>query len=260
MILSRCGCSAALGRHAAFLEHAQLLRDLVEFVARIGQRFFLPGAAVQQLLQAFVGGARFQAFQFGLAGFQAFRHLGFTCALAVAILRRNSSILLRWDFSANCTSCAVRSRSRKLRARRPGAVPFAGIRSGHLRARPAGCRVPYRAARTSPRTPSWPALLLFLRRDFGQVGFDLVAALVEARFDLGQLDHVQLQRMHRLLQALQLGAVFGQAARQLGHGGIGAHRTGARFVGQHLLRAQLLGDVLDFLLASSMPSCSESAA
>ena len=66
---------AALGLHARFLGAAQLLRDLVELMARIGQRALLAGAAVEQVLQAVVGGARFERFQLLLAELDALADL-----------------------------------------------------------------------------------------------------------------------------------------------------------------------------------------
>ena len=75
MILSRCGCRLRSARHARFLGVAQLLGDLVEFMARVRQRALLRGAAVEQVLQAVVGGAGFQRFEFLLAQLEAFAHL-----------------------------------------------------------------------------------------------------------------------------------------------------------------------------------------
>jgi hypothetical protein len=61
------------------------------------------------------------------------------------------------------------------------------------------------------------------------------------------------------MQALQLGAVLGQAARQF-LTAASARTERARLVGQHLLGAQLLGDVVDFLLAAQHAVLLESAA
>ena len=54
---------------------AQLLGDLVEFMTRVRQRALLRRAAIQQVLQAVVGGAGLQRFEFLLAQLQALADL-----------------------------------------------------------------------------------------------------------------------------------------------------------------------------------------
>ena len=75
------------------------------------------------------------------------------------------------------------------------------------------------------------------------------AALVEAGLELALPDDVDLQRVHRLRQGGAALAGVLQPARQVGHGAVGARQARARLFGQQSLGAQLLAEVVDFLLA-----------
>ena len=93
------------------------------------------------------------------------------------------------------------------------------------------------------------ALLRFLRGDLVEVRRDLAAPLVEARLDFALLDDVDLQCMRLALQARDFLAAVLQAALQVRHGGVGAGGARARLVQQQRLRAELLTDVVDLVLA-----------
>ena len=93
-------------------------------------------------------------------------------------------------------------------------------------------------------------LQLFEQRiDFGQVAGDLLAARAGL---LGQLRQAQRLDLQLVRAALRLGGFAArrhQALRRLGVRGLGAHQRGARLFGDQGLGAQLLFEVLDFLLA-----------
>ena len=95
------------------------------------------------------------------------------------------------------------------------------------------------------------ALLQFFQQriDFGQVAGDLLAARAGL---LGQLRQAQGFDLQLVGAALRLGGFAPrrhQPLRGIGVGGFGAHQRRARFFGDQRLGAQLLFEVLDFLLA-----------
>ena len=219
---------------------------------------------VQQFLQAFGGGARFQRFQLQLGRPRCFRRtcVGLLAGGGDGAAQFLDAAALR-SFRRTRASCAARSSSR--RRSRASASALLLFQEG-------GLAVFVRALQLGQfhvelfelrfRFRLGLALLGFLRGDLVEVGGDLAAALVEARLDLGLLDHVDLQRMHvsrcRRRDAL---AAFLQAALQLGHARRRRACARARASSASSAWARSCLAMLSISCwRASMPSCSASAA
>ena len=88
-----------------------------------------------------------------------------------------------------------------------------------------------------------------MRIDFRQVAGDLLAARAGLLGQLRQAQGFDLQFMGTALCLGGLAARGNQALRSLGVGGLGTNQRRARLFGDQGLGAQLLFQVLDFLLA-----------
>ncbi|MNM39124.1 hypothetical protein D3C81_498940 [compost metagenome] len=241
---------AAFRLRTRIFGQTQLLRNLIEFMARVRQRPFLRGAALEQILQAVGGSAAFQVGQFQLSRLQALRHL----------LRLRAG---RGDVAAQFLDLRAVGFFRVFRILGGAfqvAQSFARLGQTLFLLQEIRMAVFVRFLQVAQlhvqlfefffRFRLDLLLFRFLRGDFRQVGTDLRAALIETRFHFRQFHHVQLQGMHGGRQLLYAQAQIGQVARQGAHCRVGPHGTGARLFGQQLLGTQLLADIVDFLLAA----------
>ncbi|MCY1216441.1 hypothetical protein D9M72_283140 [compost metagenome] len=228
---------------------AQLCRQRIEFGARDGELFFLLGAALQRFLQAGMGGLLVDGLKLGAGVFQGFGNafglVGGHLDIAAQLVDAAGQVALgKEGFLRGALEVAqLVARARELAVQRLEGHLLVFVGGLHL------CQRGVVLLEAGFGFGADGALLFDLCVDLVQFLADLAAPGRVALHRLRQLEHVHLQRVHAAGSLLGARPGIAEPLAGLGVGRFGTHRLGLGFVGQQQLRARLLLQVFDFLLA-----------